>query len=124
MVRFLLRRVSLPGNRELDHLENFLPITVRILTAETAVEEDHLAIVDVVAEAEATESKPPLTISARGVLELEDVVLSADIGGVLFKNFDRPQLECSEVPVLLAESGQEGLTARRHPDREAWRHAL
>jgi hypothetical protein len=100
------------------------PIAVRVLSAKPAVEEEYLTLVDIVAEAEAAEAESPLAITTNSVLQLEDVVVPSHIGRVLFENVDGARVERREIRVLLVEAGQEGLTARRNPDRKPSRHAL
>jgi hypothetical protein len=77
--------------------------SIGVLSAETAVVEDNILAVDVVAEAKPTESKTPLAFASRHVGKFLDVVRPRPVRGVLAQNLKGTLMGCVELRLALSQ---------------------
>lgn len=96
-----------------------LALAVGVFAAETTVVEDELATLDVIANPEATETKPVLaTLSGRDARELQEIVLGAPVIWVGSEHVQSVSMDAGKFWMLSVEASQQAIELGDGADRK------
>ena len=102
---------------------NTLSISVRILPAQTAVDEPHFSTGDVVAKAKTARPQPVLPLAGAHAFQLFDRLSPARVVGITRQNINRLSKEIWHVRVMTGQFLEKSVELWGCADRKLRRHA-